>query len=498
MLLNIKKNRLLTAFLKNFLGKSPVWLKMSMIGILIFNTLLYYIEPTLNLNTTEYFILGWCIILESIFILAVSLKCHPLLGFSLLLIQILFFGLTSSALIYKEIEHNLSVILLIIFCTAFVYFHKNLLNLLFFKLILKVKTKIALSIACLLTMAVLSAFLNALTIIIIIITVSINLFKTFVQYIEGQENFEKELAEFKSFLKNILMHSAIGTAVGGISTIISEPQNFLIAKTMNWDFVTFTTNMLPLIITITIVAIIVCFSVEYFKLFGFGSKISPIAREIIVRMEHDYIKRIKTKEKATIILQAISLTSFIIVLLCNLLEIGIAGLLVIGFISSMNGINDEHELGKSFQDSMPFASLIILFFSIVTMINNLALFEPIIKTVLAFTDNTRLIAFYLANALLSIMSDNVFVATIYMGELSKAFTSGLITTNELRELAIAVNAGTNISSVATPNGQAAFLFLLTSPITKLIGLSYNGMVKMAFPYFVFFTITGLLTILYLI
>jgi NhaB family Na+:H+ antiporter len=36
--------------------------------------------------------------------------------------------------------------------------------------------------------------------------------------------------------------------------------------------------------------------------------------------------------------------------------------------------------------------------------------------------------------------------------------------------------------VATPNGQAAFLFLLTSAIAPLVRLSYGRMVWMALPY----------------
>ncbi len=35
-------------------------------------------------------------------------------------------------------------------------------------------------------------------------------------------------------------------------------------------------------------------------------------------------------------------------------------------------------------------------------------------------------------------------------------------------LAVAINTGTNLPSVATPNGQAAFLFLLTSSIAPLV------------------------------
>jgi NhaB family Na+:H+ antiporter len=49
-------------------------------------------------------------------------------------------------------------------------------------------------------------------------------------------------------------------------------------------------------------------------------------------------------------------------------------------------------------------------------------------------------------------------------------------------LAVAINTGTNLPSVATPNGQAAFLFLLTSALAPLIRLSYGRMVWMALPY----------------
>jgi NhaB family Na+:H+ antiporter len=49
--------------------------------------------------------------------------------------------------------------------------------------------------------------------------------------------------------------------------------------------------------------------------------------------------------------------------------------------------------------------------------------------------------------------------------------------------------------VATPNGQAAFLFLLSSSLAPLIRLSYARMVWMALPYFVVMTATGLLAVL---
>ena len=62
---------------------------------------------------------------------------------------------------------------------------------------------------------------------------------------------------------------------------------------------------------------------------------------------------------------------------------------------------------------------------------------------------------------LSTVSDNVFVATVYITEVTQALDGGSIARDQFDLLAIVVNTGTNVPSVATPNGQAAFLFLLT-------------------------------------
>jgi len=76
------------------------------------------------------------------------------------------------------------------------------------------------------------------------------------------------------------------------------------------------------------------------------------------------------------------------------------------------------------------------------------------------------------------------------------FDAGEITADQMEKLAIAINTGTNLPSVATPNGQAAFLFLLTSALAPLINLSYGKMVKMAFPYTITLGGVGLLAVLY--
>jgi len=80
----------------------------------------------------------------------------------------------------------------------------------------------------------------------------------------------------------------------------------------------------------------------------------------------------------------------------------------------------------------------------------------------------------------------------------EALEAGEITRAHFDLLTIAINTGTNIPSVATPNGQAAFLFLLTSALAPLIRLSYGSMVILALPYTITMSVTGLLATIYLL
>lgn len=70
----------------------------------------------------------------------------------------------------------------------------------------------------------------------------------------------------------------------------------------------------------------------------------------------------------------------------------------------------------------------------------------------------------------------------------------MISHDQFDLLAVAIKTGTNIPSVATSNGQAAFLFLLTSALAPLIRLSYGRMVWMGLPYTVTMTIGGILAV----
>ena len=89
----------------------------------------------------------------------------------------------------------------------------------------------------------------------------------------------------------------------------------------------------------------------------------------------------------------------------------------------------------------------------------------------------------------------MFVATVYMNEIMAALNDGLINREQFDNLAVAINTGTNLPSVATPNGQAAFLFLLTSSLAPWIGLSYLKMVYKALPYTIVLTVVGLICVI---
>jgi Na+:H+ antiporter, NhaB family len=140
----------------------------------------------------------------------------------------------------------------------------------------------------------------------------------------------------------------------------------------------------------------------------------------------------------------------------------------------------------------------VVFFAIVAVLHDQHLFEPIVTAALQFQGKAQVAMFYVANGLLSAISDNVFVATIYISEVKAALLEGTITREQFEALAVAINTGTNIPSVATPNGQAAFLFLLTSALAPLIRLSYGRMLWMAVPYTITMTTTGLLAVIFLL
>ncbi|MEM7292159.1 MAG: sodium/proton antiporter NhaB [Pseudomonadota bacterium] len=482
-------NTLGSALAHNFLGSAPDWYKKTIIAFLIINPILLY--------TAGPVVTGWVLIAEFIFTLAMALKCYPLQPGGLLAIEAVAIGLTSTETVFHEAANNFEVILLLIFMVAGIFFMKDLLMFVFTNLFTKIRSKMLLSLLFSFSAAVLSAFLDALTVTAVLISVGVGFYAVFHKFAsdashqddhnhsndhELNEYHREDLDNFRAFLRSLLMHGAVGTALGGVCTIVGEPQNLLIATKMNWDFMEFFWLMAPITMPVFVCGLITCAVLEKMKWFDYGAEIPPTARKVLEEYAENENNNRTPKHTAELVVQGLVGLVLVVSLATHVAAVGLVGLMIIVLLTAFNGIVEEHSLGKAFEEALPFTALLVVFFAIVAVIHDQHLFSPVIDWVLEQDRSVQPALFFVANGVLSMISDNVFVATVYINEVTAAFKAGIIDAQQLENLAIAINTGTNLPSVATPNGQAAFLFLLTSALAPLIRLSYGKMVWMAIPY----------------
>lgn len=145
----------------SFLGQAPRWYKAVICLFLLLNPL---VLATLGPVAT-----GWLLVIQFIFTLGMALKCYPLMPGGLLLIEALLLKLTTAQALYDELLHNFPVILLLMFMVAGIHFMKELLLFLFSKILLGVHSKTVLALLFCVLSAILSAFLDALTVTAVII-----------------------------------------------------------------------------------------------------------------------------------------------------------------------------------------------------------------------------------------------------------------------------------------------------------------------------------------
>lgn len=488
---------------KNFLGPSARWYKQAIIAFLIINPIIFAIDP---------FLAGWVLIVEFIFTLAMALKCYPLQPGGLLAIEAIALGMTSPETVLMEVENNLPVILLLMFMVAGIYFMKDLLLFVFTKILLGVRSKTLLSLLFSVVAAVLSAFLDALTVTAVLISVSVGFYAVYHKFASGAhqhhgdhdhsndqavlEDHKQDLSDFRAFLRSLIMHGAVGTALGGVCTKVGEPQNLLIADVAGWKFMDFFLQMAPVSLPALVAGLCTCILMEKLGWFGYGAKLPDSVRKILEDFnDNESAKRTK-QQNVALFTQSIVALVLVFSLAFHVAEVGLIGLMVIVLLTAFNGITEEHRIGHAFEEALPFTSLLVVFFAIVAVIHDQHLFSPITQWVLALETDVQGPMLFIANGVLSMISDNVFVATVYINEIESALNAGTITREHFETLAVAINTGTNLPSVATPNGQAAFLFLLTSAIAPLIRLSYGKMVVMAFPYTIVLAIVGFLAVSY--
>jgi NhaB family Na+:H+ antiporter len=494
------------ALKKNFLGDSPGWYQASIVAFLVLNPIfLYSLGP---------FVTGWLLIGQFIFTLAMALKCYPLQPGGLLALEAIVLGMASPEAVYQETAANFQVILLLMFMVAGIYFMRDMLLFTFTKILLGVKSKTALSFLFCFAGAVLSAFLDALTVTAVLITVSVGFYSVYHKVASGKDmtqeghdhgddrkvkaDHEENLEQFRAFLRSLIMHGAVGTALGGVTTLVGEPQNLLIAEKAGWTFIEFFMRMAPVTMPVLVCGLICCVVLEKIKILGYGAQLPDRVR-LVLEQSSDLKEATRTEyDKAALIVQGIVAVILALSLAFHWAPVGLIGLMVIVLLTAFNGIVEEHRIGHAFEEALPFTALLVVFFAIVAVIHEQHLFSPVITWVLSLDTGIQPVMFFLANGILSAISDNVFVATVYINEVREALDAGLISREHFDMLVIAINTGTNLPSVATPNGQAAFLFLLTSALAPLIRLSYVKMVIMALPYTIVLTVVGLLSVIYIL
>jgi NhaB family Na+:H+ antiporter len=497
---------LAAAFWRNFLGLAPDWYKWLIVAFLAANPLLLALAGPV--------VTAWAVLFEFIVTLTMALRCYPLQPGGLIAIEATLLGLVTPAGIQAEIETGLPVILLLMFMVAGIFFLREMLVFTFTRLLVRVESTTVLAFLFVAVGALLSAFLDALTVLAVMITVASGFYAVYHRFASGKpqhggehdsghdggiaDHHRADLEQFRRYLRGLMMHGAIGTTIGGVCTLVGEPQNLLIGKEAGWDFIRFAIEMAPVTAPTVVAGLATCVLVEKLSWFGYGTAMPAPVRQVLADFDRDESARMTPRHRQVIVTQAVVALLLVLALALHVAEIGVIGLMIIVLATAFTGIVDEHRLGKAFEAALPFTALLVVFFAVVGMIHQQHLFRPFLDWVLQLGPRDQPIALFSASGLLSIISDNVFVATIYISQAKEAFLAGSISLEQFEAMAVAINTGTNIPSIATPNGQAAFLFLLTSALAPLIRLSYFRMVWMALPYLVTMTAAAVYGVRYLL
>ena len=443
-----------------------------------------------------------------------ALRCYPLQPGGLIALEAAWLGLVTPAGIYREIETGLPVILLLMFMVAGIYFLREMLVFTFTKLLVRVRSNVVLAFLLTSVGALLSGFLDALTVLAVMITVAGGFYAVYHRVASGKlqhhadydasadeaigTGHRADLEQFRAYLRSLMMHGAIGTTIGGVCTLVGEPQNLLIGKEAGWDFIRFAIEMAPVTAPTVVAGLATCVLVERLAWFGYGAPMPAAVRGVLEEFERSESAQMTPKHRQVIVVQAAVALLLVAALALHLAEVGVIGLMVIVVATAFTGVVEEGRLGKAFEAALPFTALLVVFFAIVGVIHQQHLFAPFLHWVLELEPADQAIALFGASGLLSMISDNVFVATIYISQIKDGLLAGALTREQFEAMAVAINTGTNIPSIATPNGQAAFLFLLTSALAPLIRLSYFRMVWMAVPYLVTMTGAAVIGVLYLL
>ena len=397
---------LVHALSDSFLGNSPEWYKLTILSFLVLNPIVFAIDP---------YIAGWILVIEFIFTLAMALSCYPLQPGGLLAFEAVAIGMTSPSAVYQETVNGFEVILLLIFMVAGVFFLKDLLLFTFTKLAVRVRSKILLSLLFSGVAAALSAFLDALTVTAVVIAVATGFYGVYHRVASGkhfhhsdhdlsadghlQDVHRADLVQFRAFLRSLVMHAAVGTALGGVTTLVGEPQNLLIATVAGWEFIEFAVRMAPVSIPVLVAGLGTCALLEHLRWFGYGVRLPESVRHVLEDFDRAATETRTAHDRVILVVQAVVAVFLVVALAFHWAAVGLIGLSVMVFATAFAGITEERRLGHAFQEALPFTALLVVFFAIVAVIHDQDLFLPIANGVLSLPREVQAPTFFVANGL---------------------------------------------------------------------------------------------------
>src|SRR5690606_33395737 len=197
--------------------------------------------------------------------------------------------------------------------------------------------------------------------------------------------------------------------------------NLLIATVVGWEFLEFFVRMAPVSLPVFVVGLVTAMLLERFKLFGYGAELPAPVRRVLEEFDREESAKRTSRDRAILGMQAAVVVFLVLALAFHWAAVGLVGLSVIVLATAFTGTTEEHRLGHAFQEALPFTALLVVFFGIVAVIADQGLFQPVIEWVLMQPPSTQPSIFFAANGFLSAISDNVFVATIYINEVRAAF-----------------------------------------------------------------------------
>lgn len=114
------------------------------------------------------------------------------------------------------------------------------------------------------------------------------------------------LEQFRGFLRSLMMHAGVGTALGGVMTMVGEPQNLIIAKAAGWHFGDFFLRMSPVTVPVLICGLLTCLLVEKLRWFGYGETLPEKVREVLQQFDDQSRNQRTRQDKIRLIVGRLS------------------------------------------------------------------------------------------------------------------------------------------------------------------------------------------------